>query len=515
MKKIFKRNQILPAVIVLLLIAGLAACKKNFLSTSPQGLVTQDAISKDPTAAQQLVDGVYNVMWLGGFGPDIHGLQYIVLTNIASDDGDKGSTPSDYGDAAQVDALNVPASNANINNIWQGYYQGISRANQALSQLQNAQFDAATKNRLIGEVRFLRGYFYFNMVRFFGGVPLLDKVPAASDANNPQYQTRATAQQIYNFIISDLQFADDNLPTKDKTQVGRATKGAAQGLLAKVFLYQKNYQRAYALADSVITGKSGAYSLYPTYEDIWREKGENSSESLFEVQTGTSNACNTAIQIYSDSQGPRSSQNAAQGAWPTGDLGFGFNNPSQSLVNEYEAGDKRKAGTIIFINPTNPTILWDGFKVPSQQSVENSRYNYKAYHSRTGLEKSCGNNDFLPKNLRVLRLADVMLIHAEAAFQTGNIGAATTDLTQIRARAGLTAPSVVNLQTIWHERRVELAMEHDRFFDLVRQDAVQPGRAASAFAADGKTWAAKDALFPIPQPQIDLSGGKLSQNPGY
>ncbi|RYD91831.1 MAG: RagB/SusD family nutrient uptake outer membrane protein, partial [Sphingobacteriales bacterium] len=325
----------------------------------------------------------------------------------------------------------------------------------------------------------------------------------------------ATKEEIYKFIVSDLQFADDNLPLKSATQVGRATKGAAQSLLAKVYLYQKNYERVYELTDSVITGKSGAYSLYPDYEDIWREKGSNSSESIFEVQTGTTNSCNTAIQLYSVSQGPRSSQNAEQGAWPTGDLGFGFNNPSESLVAEYEPGDKRKDATIIFIKPTEPTILWDGYRVPSQVSVENSRYNYKAYQSRNGAERNCGSNDFLPKNLRVLRLADVMLMHAEAAIQLGRPGAAS-DLSLIRTRAGLTTPAPLTLEAVWHERRVELAMEHDRYFDLVRQNEVQPGRAAAAFTADnGKVWNDKYKVFPIPQAQIDLSGGNLKQNDGY
>ena len=495
-------------------LALVSGCK-DYLDVAPQGQLSGDTV--DPGTAQKLVDGVYNAMYQGGFGNDVHGLQFVILTDIASDDADKGSTPNDYGDALAVDNLTLTSTNSNINNCWQGYFQAISSANQALDKIPLSTSSDAVKNRLLGEVRFLRGYFYFNMVRLFGGVPKLDRVPAASEINNPEFQKRASAADIYALIISDLQFATDNLPLKGATETGRATKAAAQGMLAKVYLYQKNYQKAFDLSNEIVTGKSGAYSLYPAYADIWRTVGANSAESVFEVQTGINAACNnSAINLYTVSQGPRS---GGKGGWA--DLGFGFNSPTQDLASAYEPGDVRRAGSIIFIQPTAPagqrstgTVLWDGFRIPSKDSVENSRYSYKAYHSRTK-EPNCGNNDYLPKNVRVLRYAEVLLINAEAAVQIGQAGAATTALTAVRARAGL-APTAPTLANIWKERRVELALEHDRFFDLVRQESVTPGRIVPIFAAQGKTFVkGKHELFPIPQPQIDLSGGQLTQNPGY
>jgi hypothetical protein len=185
-------------------------------------------------------------------------------------------------------------------------------------------------------------------------------------------------------------------------------------------------------------------------------------------------------------------------------------------VDEYEPNDVRKAATIIFINPAPMgTVLWDGYRVPSRDSVENDRYNYKAYHSRTA-EKNCGVNDRLPKNLRIMRLGEMLLIHAEAAFALGNSADVLTDINKLRVRAGLPALTTIDRTKIWHERRVELAMEHDRFFDLVRQESIQPGRAVQAFAAHGKTFTkGKSEVFPIPQTQIQLSGGSLTQNPGY
>ena len=274
----------------------------------------------------------------------------------------------------------------------------------------------------------------------------------------------------------------------------------------------KDYQKAYDLSKAVIN--SGNYTLVKDYSLIWRQKavngdgGNNNSESIFEIQAGINKACSSGINLYTVSQGPR-----AGGKRGWADLGFGFNNPSQSLVDEYEPNDVRKAGTIITIQP-NGTTLFDGFRIPSRDSVQNDRYSYKAYHSRTAEDNCGGNTDRLPKQVRVLRYADVLLINAEAAMQIGQTGDANTNLNLVRQRAKLgTVPA--SLTAVWHERRMELAEEHDRFFDIVRQNAVQPGRAAAAFAAHGKTWTDKAALFPIPQTQIDLSGKRLVQNPGY
>lgn len=511
MKKIYNKYTTILFVCAAFAASTFSACK-NYLDVNPQGAITQDQISTDPAQAKNLVTGIYNVFYIGGFDPDITSLQFVIMTDIASDDADKGSTPNDYGDALQIDNLTTSANNGVVNNVWTGHYQGIARANQALDKLQNAQFDERTKNALIGEARFLRALFYFNLVRLYGGVPILDKLPLASEANEDKYQTRATADEVYKFIISDLDFAAGNLPEKNATDIGRANKSAAQALEAKVYLYMKDYQKAYDLSKAVIS--SGNYSLVKDYSLIWRQKavggdgGNNNSESIFEVQAGINKACSAGINLYTVSQGPR-----AGGKFGWSDLGFGFNNPSLSLMNEYEADDVRKAATVITIQP-NGTTLFDGFRIPSRDSVENDRYSYKAYHSRSAEDNCGGNTDRLPKQIRMLRYADVLLINAEAALQVGQTGDANTNLNLVRTRAklGTVAPT---LAAIWHERRMELAEEHDRFFDLVRQNSVQPGRAADAFTAHGKTWSDKAALFPIPQAQIDLSNNRLKQNPGY
>ncbi|MBA2250688.1 MAG: RagB/SusD family nutrient uptake outer membrane protein [Chitinophagaceae bacterium] len=504
-KKIIK-----TILFILALPVVITSCKRDFLAIQPQGQLTETAVAKDPNIAKKLVTGVYNQLYQGGFGNDIHGIIYCFATDVASDDANKGSTkddqaPEGVGFDSFTTALN--SNNFYVNRLWNGHYQGISTANQALVALDKSTFDHVTKRTLIGEVKFLRAYLYFNLVRLFGGVPLVLRVPnGVADANDPAFQTRASKDSVYAAIISDLQYGVDSLPLKGDpgTQVGRATKGAAESLLAKVYLYLKNYQKAYDLTHDVIV--SGKYSLISDYSLNFRNKAfDNNQESVFEIQAGEDANCDAAIPFYVVAQGPRV---GGIGGWA--DLGFGLNTPTQNLVNAYEAGDKRLASTVIIIRPDS-TVLWDGFVIPARNRVQNSFYNYKAYYGRL-VDDFCvsGNTDHLPKNVHIVRYAEVLLINAEAAIQVGHAGDAVTDMGLVRSRAGLTATAVTQL-SIWKERRVELAMEQDRFFDIVRQ-----GRAGQILRPLGKAFVdGKNEVFPIPQPQIELSGGKLTQNPGY
>lgn len=309
---------------------------------------------------------------------------------------------------------------------------------------------------------------------------------------------------MYDSIIRDLQFAADHLPLKSEASIGHATKAAAQSLLAKVYMYTQNWPKVFELTNEVIM--SGQYALVDDYATIWRQAGDNNNESIFEIQTGEFNNDNLAIDNYTVSQGPRV---GGSGGWD--DLGWGFNNPSLSLVNAYEPGDLRKAATIIFIDNTGTHIgstLWDGFRVPSSDSVQNLYYNYKAYTSREKEQYAKPENKNRPKNIRILRYAEVLLMNAEASIHTG-LGNANDKINQVRDRAGLGPKFGTTINDVWQERRIELAMEHDRFWDLVRQ-----GRAAQVMQASGKTnfVAGKHELLPIPNSQILLSGGLLTQN---
>ena len=511
MKNIFKKWSLAAFVMAILI----TSCSKKFLDVDPQGQTTEVLALSDPDAANKLVGGVYNTLYYGGFDKTTVGFLWAIANDVASDDADKGSTPGDFSPAGDIDNFTHNSGNFIFNNIWSGYFSAIVSANKAIDVLNKGSLDATVKNRLLGEARFLRGLYYFNLVRFFGGVPKITTAPLASEGNSDALQTRASAADIYTQIIEDLQFAADNLPLKGDaaTQTGRANKGAAQSYLAKVYLYQKNWQKAFDLSLAVIN--SGKYSLVPDYSLIFREKpvngvgGNNNSESVFEVQTGLNAAENAVSPLFSNGQGPR-----GRGGW--NDLGFGLNDPSADLAGSYEAGDTRRGATIIFVNPTvagnSPgTVLWDGFRIPTKDSVENDRYSYKAYHSSIAESQQVSNNkDSKPKNIRLMRYAEVLLIYAEAAAMLNNTGEATAKLNMVRSRAMLPA-STGTQANIWKERRSELAMEQDRFFDLVRQ-----GRAGTVLRALGKAFTdGKNEVFPIPQAQIDLSNKRLIQNPGY
>ncbi|MEO8771103.1 MAG: RagB/SusD family nutrient uptake outer membrane protein [Ferruginibacter sp.] len=496
-------------ILIIFAALGFWSCKKA-LDVQPQGLLTEEAAIKDPNIARDLVTGVYNSFYQGGFDNDIHGLIFCMAGDVASDDADKGSTASDQSPAAV--GFDNFTSDLNSNNpyvgwLWNGHYAGIASANQALDKLEKSTFDHVTKRTLIGETKFLRAYFYFNLVRLFGAVPKVLKVPAnLEEANSDVFQTRAPKDSIYAAIINDLQYAVDSLPLKGDpaTQTGRANKASAQSLLAKVYLYTHDYQKAYDLSQAVI--QAGQYSLMTDYSRNFTSKiYDNNIESIFEIGTANNQDCNAAIPFYVVGQGPR-----AGGLFGWSDLGFGLNSPSADLSAAYEPGDLRDSATILYIKPDS-TVLWDGFVIPSSNRVQNPRYNYKAYFGRLQ-DVFCAttNTDNLPKNIHIIRYAEVLLINAEAGIQIGNAGDAQTDLDLVRTRAGLSSvPATID--NVWKERRVELAMEQDRFFDIVRQ-----GRAGILLRALGKAFVdGKNEVFPVPQSEIDLSGGKLTQNNGY
>ena len=196
------------------------SCKKSFLDVSAQGEIDEAAVLRDPAAAQNLVTGVYNSLYEGGFGITTVGFLYYVTVDEASDDADPGSTPAsgtNHGDNAsgyEVDNFIETPNNFFFDNLWKGYYTGINEANKAIDILNKATFDASTVKRLKGEVSYLRGLYYFNLVRLFGGVPKITTVPGVADFHSDSLVTRVSQEEIYSLIISDLQFAVDNLPVK-------------------------------------------------------------------------------------------------------------------------------------------------------------------------------------------------------------------------------------------------------------------------------------------------------------
>ncbi len=466
-----------------------SSCEDD-LNVLPNDQMTEIDFLNNPENAIQLVNGVYNKQldW------NMYSFSWIGMTSITSDDADKGSTLTDTGsDKHKMDNLTFEATDMSFNDVWNGRYDGIYRANNALFYLEQLNIDANLKNRLIGEVKFLRALFYFDLVRCFGGVPLVVSKIDINDSetvNNVVF-VRKSKTETYAQIETDLTDAIEKLPIKNQyvgDNIGRASKGAAQALLAKAYLYQEKWQLAFDMSNNVMT--SGQYDLLPNYADVWKEIGENKSESIYEVQA----TLTKGLVGYTDVQGPRG----------TPDLGWGFNTPSVQLMNSYEPGDVRKNATIMMV----PSVLWDGFVAPS--TWNNPRYNYKAYQSSIA-ESWDGNKGETAKNLRILKYSDILLIHAEAAFKLGNTSEALTQVNVIRNRALLPSLTTLTIQQLFNERRWEMAMEHDRWFDLVRT-----GQAKAAMEANGKDFViGKHEFFPIPSDQIIQSGGRLIQNPGY
>ena len=484
------KNKIDFKILTLLFFALTFASCEDDLNVEPNDVQNVTDFLNDPNNAVQLVNGVYNKQ----LDYNMYSFSWIGMTSITSDDADKGSTPSDTGtDKGKMDNLTFSASDISFSDVWQGRYQGINRANTALFYLEQLTIEEGLKNRLIGEVKFLRALFYFDLVRCFGGVPIVITKIDINDTQtiNEVVFVKKTKQETYAQIEIDLQDAIDKLPLKSAyagNDLGRASKGAAQALLAKAYLYQEKWQQAYDMSGEVIT--SGQYALLADYANVWREVGENKSESIYEVQA----TLTKGLVDYTNVQGPRG----------TPDLGWGFNTPSVTLANSYEVGDLRKDAAIMFV----PGVLWDGFIAPT--TWNNQRYNYKAYQSSVA-ESWNGDKGQTAKNLRILKYSDLLLIRAEAGFHIGMTAEAVDRITELRLRAGLTAVTSVTLQSIWNERRAEMAMEHDRWFDIVRT-----GQALSAMAADGKNFiVGVHELFPIPQDQIIASGGRLIQNSGY
>ena len=510
MRKITNRSLKKASMFLLIVVVlSVLSCSDDFLDIKVQGGVTTQT---DPNLARKLVTGVYNSLLQGdAFGNgDVHGWGFISVTSIISDDADKGSTAGDQlvpiGD---IDNFTLTPTNRFCESLWSGHYNSIGAANQALKALEVAAIDVAERNVLLGEVRLIRGYIYFNLVRMFGGVPLVLRVPEnASDANtDPTFQTRADVSVVYDSIKRDLQYAVDHLLIKNASVTGHVNKGTAQALLAKVHMYRSEWDNVFQLTNAVI--QSGQYKLADDYATIWRQVGDNNLESIFEIQTGEFNNENLDIDNYTISQGPRV---GGSGGWD--DLGYGFNTPSASLLSAYEPGDVRRDATVIAIDNSGThkgTMLWDGFRIPSSDSVQNLFYNYKAYTSRDKEKFARPQSKNRPKNIRILRYADVLLMNAEAGLKRG-LGDPVARVNEVRFRTGLSPKSAVTIDDVWQERHVEFAMEHERFWDIVRQ-----GRAAQVMMTSGKTnfVTGKHELLPIPNSQILLSGNKLEQNPNY
>lgn len=407
------------------------------------------------------------------------------------------------------------AGNSYVSEAWSGNYTGINRANELLEQLSekgaSVIADAELRTRLEAEAKFLRAFYYFDLVRWYGKVPLIDKTVTSSEALSIG---RSAVSDVYSLIISDLQFAASNLPeaytaSSDK---GRATKFAAKGILALVYMtrsgatYDINgpglglneWNQAITLLDEIIS--SGKYTFGTSYANIFSYTNENNPEVIFDVQytTGASPVVGGTFpwllvpDTWFQSQGK-----ATQG-------GLTIRPISNDLLNSYETGDTRKAFSI------QSGYVYNG--------VTESRSFFIKY---VDLTKVPSNRLDWPINFIALRFTDVLMLKAECILHgaTGSQADVDAIVNQVRNRAGLTSIANVTLTRLMEERRKEFAAEGSRWHDLVRSGSIETIMPAWIAAEDVQKvmqpFQKNYILYPIPQSELDIKPGLYEQNSGY
>ena len=487
-----------------------SACN-DFLDRDPLGQFTED------DAPNALVGGkMYNVYYLMR-GYDITaGIPAFMIHMVRSEDSEKGSDAGDGGEqAAMYDDFEYTASNGPLGAYWSQNYKIIYQCNEILDDIEKSENKDDTENiRTKGEALFFRAYCYFNLVRAFGEVPLVTiKVVEASDANVP----KTTAEKIYEQIDKDLTTAEDCLPLRwNSDYTGRVTWGAARSLHARTYMMRNDWDNMYTASTEVIN--SGIYNLNTPVDKVFTVEGENCGESIFELQCEATDAMKEDGSIgsqFCQVQGVRGA-----GDW---DLGWGWHMATTLMGKASEPGDPRKNATLLYFRHSNDDpITPENTNTPYGESPVSTAmgayFNKKAY-TDPALRRKYTRMGFWV-NIRLIRYPDVLLMAAESANEKGLMGEASGYLEQVRAHARGTLtnvlPKVESLdqsvlrEAIRHERRVELGLEPDRFYDLVRW-----GIAQEVLQAAGKNYQPKNALLPLPQTEIDKSNGVLIQNPDY
>lgn len=483
-------NNIFNKMLLLLLLAFSFGCTEDYLDETEEYTIDSENYFNSEEDYYNAMIGVYDILQSTYVN--------VLLGEIASDNTlSGGESANDVIGFQQVDEMTHTPVNDNLDDVWDWNFAGVQRANYVLEFQDKTDFEG--REMIIAEVRFLRAYFTFELLKWFGPIPIKgDERFVLGDENSIP---RASTEEVYAQIESDLQFAIDNL---DYTapQTGRATKGAAMALLGKAHLYQEEFDQAADVLVELI--ENGPYAL-SNFETLFLEEGENNEESVFEVQyTGEEGAGFGCLQC-SEGNVAVGFQGIRNYTGPLFEPGFSFNVPTQETYDIFSEDDIRKDLSILDIEAwaeeTGATYV-EGYK-------------HTGYFNRKYLPRKNDNvgdaNLTQPNNYRSIRYADVLLMAAEALNRGGIDDAqARMFLNEVRERAGLEAVEAsgnVLTELIYDERRRELVGEGHRFFDLVRT-----GRAADNI--EGFT-TGKNELFPIPLEEIEFSQGNWEQNPGY
>jgi starch-binding outer membrane protein, SusD/RagB family len=461
-------------IIALVCICLLActSCNKDFLELTPKSTIAPETFFKTASDALTAVNGCYKSLSVG----NQYGGTFQILMEARGDNYLDQDPSSGAGQNYQINRFSDSPGNTNLYNSWSSLYTTIFRCNTVLESVDPIAMDATLKNRIKAEATFIRALSYFNLVRFWGDVPLVVKTIDPASASSLK---REATTAVYAQIEADLTFAAANLPeTYPAVDLGRITKGAAQGLLGKVYVYQKKFTNAKTVLDEVINGRK--FSLLPVVADVFSPTTKYHAEILF------------AVRFTKGITGQD------HGYWYANTQIIGLDS---TLFKAYDAVDTRRT-QIEFAKPTG-----------------NSNILPRKFHD-VPVNNNAG-NDF-----PILRYADILLLQAEAINEIGYsnstaAGTAFAHLNAIRKRAGITELTGTDLATqaafraeIYKQRRLEFPFECDRWFDMVRTNT-----AIEAIAASSKkiTIAPFRFIYPIPQQEIDIMNNKATfpQNPGY
>lgn len=452
---------------------------------------TEEDYERALIATYDLLQTSYLNVWIG---------------EIASDNAIAGGeSVNDSRGLHEIETMTHGGVNNELRDILRFNYAGIARANYIFENQNKVEFDG--KSTLLGQAAFLRGYYYFQLVKYFGDIPLvvdrrlsIDEVTAIS---------RTPKQEVYAQIESDLQFAADNLDFT-AAEKGRITRGAALAMLGKVYLYQDKFDEAAQALDLVI--ESDRYDLHGDFSTLFRVENEESPETVFDIQYTGQEGGSYGCLVCLEGNAAVGFHGIRQYTGPVYADGNSYNLPTQDLFDAFAAGDPRRDGTILNL---------DAF-IAEQPDAANITYaigggGHTGYYNNKYIKRrdelGLPDDDLTsPVNHKVIRYADVLLMAAEAHNRKAgaNDDLAREYLNEVRSRVDLdpiTSSGQALTTAIWDERRFELSGEGLRFFDLVRT-----GRAASEI--DGFISGTHE-VFPIPQVEIDLAGGNWQQNPGY
>lgn len=497
------KNKIRQLILSVLVLGFLVSCSKDFVEVDPPYGVTSESFFQSEEDYQNALIGVYDVLQATYVN--------VILGIIASDDFHAGGeSANDVVGWQQVDRMIHTPINSNIHDVWNFNFAGVSRASFIIQNEDNIEFEG--KDKLIAEARFLRAYFNFELLKWFGEIPI--KPEGMFELGDETTIPRSSLEEVYAYIQQDLSLAMTGLePTP--AEPGRATIYSAKALSGKAYLYQEDFRNAADQLLDVID--SGAFHLYGTeggedFKDLFEYSGENSGEAVFEIQyTGAEGAGFDCLQC--------SSGNVMVGfsgirgySGPVFESGYGFGLPTEEVYKAFETTDIRRDLSILnieaWVEETNGAASYN----IGNQDAETG---HTGYYNRKYLPRINDNkgdaNLTQPNNYRAIRFADVLLMAAEA-LNRGNIDdqKARAYLNQVRDRVGL--PEISSngkelLQAIYHERRLELVGEGHRFFDLVRMGKAQ--ERIKGFKDP------KNNVFPIPLEEIQFSQGNWEQNPGY